>query len=71
MLYRTPRQWHNKILSTVLREGEDTNRVDVVFDVYRDLSIKSAERDLRGESDAGTFKNLVAGQKMKQLTEVS
>ena len=50
------------ILSRVLREGESNNRVDVVFDVYRDISIKSAERFLRGESDAVTFKNLGAGQ---------
>jgi len=36
--------------------------VDVVFGVYRDILIKSAERELRGESDAITFKNLAAGQ---------
>ena len=33
----------------------------VVFDVYRDISIKSAERELRDESDAIIYKNLVAG----------
>ena len=55
------------ILSRVLREGEGSNRVDVVFDVYRDISIKSAERVIRGESDAVTFKNLAAGQKVKQF----
>ena len=53
----------DKILSRVLREGEGRNRVDVVFDVYRDISIKSAERELGGESDAITFKSLAAGQK--------
>lgn len=56
-----------KMLPRVLREGEGSNRVDVVFDVYRDISIKSAERELRGESDAITFKNLAAGQKVKQF----
>ena len=35
--------------------------------MYRDISIKSAERELRGESDAITFKNLAAGQKVKQF----
>ena len=30
-------------LSRVLREGEGSSRIDVVFDVYRDLSIKSVE----------------------------
>ena len=39
----------DKILSRVLREGEGSNRVDVVFDVYRDISIKSVERELRGD----------------------
>ena len=51
----------------MLREGEGGNRVDVVFDVYRDISIKSAEREIRGESDAITFKNHAAGQKVKQF----
>ena len=55
------------ILSRALREGKDSKRVDVVFDVYRDISIKSAERELRGESDAITFKNLASGQKVKQF----
>ena len=59
----------DKILSRVLLEGEGSNRVDVVFDVYRDISIKSAERELRGESDAITFKNLAAGQKVKQFKD--
>lgn len=57
----------DKILSRVLHEGYGSSRVDVVFDVYRDISIKSAERELRGESDAITFKNLAAGQKVKQF----
>jgi len=33
--------------------------VDVVFDVYRDFFIKSTERELKGESDAITFKEKV------------
>ena len=57
----------DNILSRVLREAEGSDRVDVVFDVYGDISNKSAERELRGESDAITFKNLAAGQKVKQF----
>ncbi|XP_073234151.1 uncharacterized protein [Porites lutea] len=57
----------DNILSRVLREPEGSDRVDVVFDVYRDISMKSAERELKGESDAITFKNLAAGQKVKQF----
>ena len=54
-------------LSRVLREGEGSSRIDVVFDVYRDLSIKSVERELRSEGDFITFKNLSSGQKVKQF----
>ena len=41
--------------------------MDLVFDVYRDISIKSPERELRGESDAITFKNLASGRKVNQF----
>ena len=51
-------------LSRVLREGD--GRIDVVFDVYRDLPIKSVERELRSE-DFITFKNVSSGQKVKQF----
>ena len=54
-------------LSRVLREGEGSSRIDVVFDVYRDLSIKSVERELRSEEDFITFKNVSSGQKVKQF----
>ena len=55
----------DKILSRLLRESEGSNRVDVIFDLYRDIPIKLAERELRGVSDA--IKNLAAGQKVKQV----
>ena len=55
----------DKILSRLLRESEGSNRVDVVFDLYRDIPIKLAERELRGVSDA--IKNLAAGVKVKQV----
>ena len=48
-----------------MRESEGSNRVDVVFDLYRDIPIKLAERELRGVSDA--IKNLAAGLKVKQV----
>ena len=54
-------------LSRVLREGDGSSRIDVVFDVYRDLSIKSVERELRSEEDFITFKNVSSGQKVKQF----
>lgn len=61
----------DKILSRVLREGDSSDRVDVVFDVYRDISIKSAEKEIRGESDAITFKNLASGHKVRQFKNFS
>lgn len=51
----------DKILFRVLREGEGSNRVDVVFDVYRDIFIKLVEREFRGESDVIIFKNFAVG----------
>ena len=40
------------ILSMVLHEGTDSQRIDVVFNVYRDSSIKNVEREKRG-SESG------------------
>ena len=57
-------------LSRVLREGDGSSRIDVVFDVYRDLPIKSVERELRSE-DFITFKNVSSDQKVKQFRSFS
>ena len=54
-------------LSRDLRDGEGSIRIDVVFDVYRDLSIKSVKGRLKSEGDSITFKNLSSGQKVKQF----
>ena len=35
----------DKAFGTVLREGYDCQRIDVVFDVYREVSIKQTESD--------------------------
>ena len=34
----------------VLKEGSHSSRIDIVFDTYRDTSIKNVERTLRGNS---------------------
>ena len=54
-------------LSRVLQEGGNSRRLDVVFDVYNEISIKSAERERREEGESVTYKNLTAGQKTKQF----
>ena len=40
------------MLSMVLHEGTDSQRIDVVFNVYRDSSIKNVEREKR-RSESG------------------
>ena len=50
-------------LSRVLREGDGSSRIDVVFD----MSVKSVDRELRSEEDFITFKNVSSGQKVKQF----
>ena len=54
-------------LSRVLQEGGNSRRIDVVFDVYNEISLKSAERERREEGESVTYKNLTAVQKIKQF----
>ena len=35
------------LMSMILREGATSKRIDVVFDVYRETSIKNTERERR------------------------
>ena len=55
------------VLSRVLQEGGNSRPIDVVFDVYNEISIKSAERERREEGESVTYKNLTVGQKTKQF----
>ena len=53
------------IFNTILHECSKSKRIDVVFDVYREESIKNAERANRGTG--GTqFKNIVSGHRLQQ-----
>ena len=54
------------ILVFALRTASDSNRIDVVFDVYRHSSIKNAERVHRGSESGLRFTNIVRGHKIKQ-----
>ena len=56
----------NTVLKMVLREGAASKRIDVVFDVYREQSIKDAERVNRGSATGTTFKAIAPGHKIKQ-----
>ena len=63
------------VLSMAMEEGVRCNRIDVVFDTYKELSIKNSERQLRGEESAHHLVNITSTQIVRQwrnfLTGVS
>ena len=54
------------LLKRVLQEASHSDRVDVVFDVYRESSIKDADRVNRGSGSGVRFRNISAGHKIRQ-----
>ena len=44
--------------SMVFKEGTHTSRIDIVFDTYRDMSIKNVERTLRGDDQGLQLQNM-------------
>lgn len=54
------------LMSITLNEGTDSQRIDVVFDVYKEESIKNAEREKRGSESGHVFKNIKADHKIHQ-----
>ena len=48
------------------KEGARSRRIDVVFDTYRDLSIKYTERTKRNEEAGLQVKDITANQMIKQ-----
>ena len=42
--HKTFGQVASSILASAVREGHHSSRIDIVFDVYKDHSIKAAER---------------------------
>ena len=64
------------ILAMALNDGRKSNRIDVVFDVYVENSIKNSERSLRGEETRFEVKDIItSAQKVRQwrsiLTRIS
>lgn len=58
-------------LNTVLREGAMSHRIDVVFDVYKETSIKDAERVKRGADMTGIqFRNITPGHNIQQWRNI-
>jgi len=54
------------VLSLIIGESRDCGRVDMVFDVYREGSIKDAECVNRGSADSTQFKNIAPGHSVQQ-----
>ena len=50
------------VLQMVLREGKHSKRIDVVFDTYKENSIKGSERLLRGEETGHQFQSIASTQ---------
>ena len=63
--HKTFGQLSMDLLSKVLANGVRASRIDVVFGVYRDLSIKNVERNRRSKGQL-LFKKIVASSEIKQ-----
>jgi len=50
----------------ILHERRDSQRIDAVFDVYRDNSNKNPERERREARKAHKFRNIKADHKIHQ-----
>ena len=55
----------SQLFESILAAGCKSGRIDVVFDVYRRVSIKNAER-LKRATDSVVFKQIMANQPIKQ-----
>ena len=54
------------ILLMALREGSQSNRIDVVFDTYQENSIKNSERSVRGEETGHQLQSISSTQIVRQ-----
>ncbi len=63
---KTFAQLAEAVLSSALNESRQCHRVDIVFDVYRQLSIKNAERPNRSACTAIQYKKIVGGYNIQQ-----
>lgn len=50
----------------VLHEATSSKRIDVIFDVYRESSIKNVEREQRGAEYGNELRNLQPDHKVQQ-----
>ena len=64
--HKTFAELADTILKMILNEHPQSSRVDVVFYVYREVSIKNAERKKRNTVPGTQFKNICAGHIIQQ-----
>ena len=62
---RTFAEVSEELFQTVLQTYPGSKRIDVVFDVYRDFSIKNAERVKRGSSQGVLFSVIIPTHRIK------
>jgi len=58
----------DRILKQILTDGRGSERIDVVFDMHRDQSIKTAERLSRGSTQGIVFSQIKPGHRIKTTT---
>ena len=60
--HKTFGQHASCILNAVLREGEvsSSKRLNIVFEIYKEHSIKETKRSSRGPNKGGKYKSIVA-----------
>ena len=63
---KTFAQLAESVMSLVLHEGSQSHRIDVVFDVCRETSIKNAERCNQGSSTAIQYKNIAGDHNIQE-----
>ena len=54
------------LMAMVLREGASSKQIDVVFDVYRETSIKNTERERPGCQAGNEYRNLQPDHRVRQ-----
>ena len=54
------------LMAMILREGATSKRIDVVFDVYRETSIKNTEREKRGGYTGIEYRDIQPDHRIQQ-----
>lgn len=63
-------QISKSIFQLALREGKHSKRIDVVFDVYKEDSIKTSERSKRGSSETFLVEEILPDQKIRHWDQI-